>query len=157
VKDERLIEGSLPYVLRTAEETLAVNLSIAVNFAGRTVEEEVPDYPMAALRQLLRNAVLHRNYETSNSPVRLTWFRDRVEIQSPGGPYGQVTVGNFGTPGLTDYRNPLVAESMRALGFVQQFGAGLPLARRALEENGNPEMEFVVNDSNVLAIARSHG
>ena len=58
-----------------------------------------PDYPIVALQQLVRNAIMHRDYETSNAPVRITWFNDRIEIQNPGGPFGQVTCENFGTAG----------------------------------------------------------
>lgn len=154
VKDGRTIDGPLPQMMRVVEEVLGVNVSVAVDFAGRAVEEQVPDYPITALQQLVRNAVLHRTYEGTNAPVRLTWFSDRIEIQSPGGPYGQVTVENFGAPGVTDYRNPLLAEAMRALGFVQRFGVGIALARRALRENGNPPAELEPTDTHVLAVVR---
>ena len=108
----------------------------------------------AALQQLVRNAVMHRDYETSNAPVRLTWFDDRIEIQNPGGPYGQVTRDNFGQPGITDYRNPNVAEAMRNLGFVQRFGVGIEIARSTLRENGNPPPEYSVQDTHVLVTVR---
>ena len=58
------------------------------------------------------------------------WFWDRIEIQNPGGPYGQVTRANFGMPGITDYRNPHIAEAMKNLGYVQRFGVGISLARK---------------------------
>ncbi len=76
------------------------------------------------MQQLVRNAVLHRTYETTNAPVRVYWYSDRIEIHSPGGLYGQVNPENFGQPQVTDYRNPLLAEAMKALGFVQRFGVG---------------------------------
>ena len=41
------------------------------------------------------------------------WYDDRIEINSPGGPYGEVSAENFGQPGFVAYRNPLVAEAMR--------------------------------------------
>jgi len=82
---------------------------------------------------------------------RIYWFADRVEIYSPGGPYGQVTAANFGQPGAPDYRNPTLAEAMKALGFVQRFGLGIPLARRELSRNGNPSLEFQVEPTSVLA------
>ena len=41
-----------------------------------------------------------------------------------------MTVENFGQPGVTDYRNPNLAEALRALGFVQRFGAGIAIARK---------------------------
>jgi len=103
---------------------------------------------------LTRNAVMHRNYETSNAPTRITWFNDRIEIQNPGGPFGQVTVESFGKPGVTDYRNPTVAEVMRNLGFVQRFGVGISIARQELSDNGNPELEFVPDVNHVLAVVR---
>jgi len=84
------------------------------------------------LQQLLRNAVMHRTYEGTNAPVRLYWFDDRIEIHSPGGPYGVVNVANFGQPGACDYRNQVLAGVLKALGFVQRFGFGIAQARRAL-------------------------
>ena len=61
---------------------------------------------------------------------------------------------NFGRPGITDYRNPHLAEAMRNLGYVQKFGVGIALARRELEKNGNPPPEFAVDVSHVLAVLK---
>ena len=113
-----------------------------------------PDYPLVALQQLVRNAVLHRDYQTTNAPVRVTWFKDRIEMQNPGGPFGQVTRENFGKPGITDYRNPHLAEVLKTLGFVQRFGVGIQLARKQLHENGNPEIAFDVQENHVLVTVR---
>jgi predicted HTH transcriptional regulator len=100
------------------------------------------------------NAVLHRTYEGTNAPARITWFSDRIEIQNPGGPFGQVTRQNFSQPGITDYRNPHLAEAMKNLGYVQRFGIGIEMARKELEKNGNPPLEFVIEDAHVLVIVR---
>lgn len=99
-------------------------------------------------------AVLHRSYEGTNAPVRVYWFDDRIEILNPGGPYGNVTVQNFGEPGLADYRNPNLAEAMRVLGLVQRFGAGLTIARRELAANGNAPPAFDVSQTFVRATVR---
>jgi ATP-dependent DNA helicase RecG len=77
-----------------------------------------------------------------------------MEIHSPGGPYGNVTPENFGRPGVTDYRNPNLAEAMKVFGFVQGFGRGIAIARRELEKNGNPPPEFQVTSSAVLGILK---
>ena len=90
----------------------------------------------------MRNAVIHRNYEATASPVMLTWYSDRVEITSPGGTYGAVTAATFGQPRLTDARNPNLASAAKAMGFVQRFGSGLPRAAAALRANGNRPAEF---------------
>jgi ATP-dependent DNA helicase RecG len=104
---------------------------------------------------MVRNAVIHRTYEGTAAPVRLTWFSDRVEITSPGGPYGAVTLESFGEEGLTDYRNPTLGEAAKALGFIQRFGSGIPRARKALAENGNPAPEFRVEPTYVHVTVRS--
>lgn len=154
IKDQKEIDGPLPELLRTLDETLRVNISVASDLTAQPVELRHPDYPLVALQQLARNAVLHRNYEGTNAPVRINWFSDRIEIQSPGGPFGQVTRENFGKPGVTDYRNPHLAEAMKNLGYVQRFGVGIALASQELEMNGNPPLDFVVEDAYVLVIIR---
>ena len=118
-------------------------------------EQRTPLYPIAALQQIVRNAVMHRTYEATNAPIRVSWFNDRIEILSPGGAFGAVTAENFGVPGLTDYRNPNLAEAMKNLGYVQRFGAGIPMARKLLAETGHPELEFEVNSSYVRTTIKS--
>ena len=93
---------------------------------------------------------MHRNYESTTAPVRIYWYSDRIEIHNPGGPFGQVTKANFGQPGITDYRNPYLAEAMKVLGYVQRFGVGIQIARRELEKNGNPPPEFKIEDTNIM-------
>lgn len=152
--DERRITTSLPSLLRELDELLRLNIRTAVRIGDALRDSRHSDYPLAALQQLTRNAVLHRSYEGTAAPVRLTWYRDRVEIYSPGGPYGVVTVENFGQPGVTDYRNPILAEAMGALGYVQKFGAGLQITRRSLQENGNPAAEFTPDPAYVGVVVQ---
>lgn len=154
IKDQKEINGPLPDLLRQLDETLQLNISTATNITAQPVEIRHPDYPIVALQQLARNAILHRTYEGTNAPVRIYWFSDRIEIQNPGGPFGQVNATNFGTPGITDYRNPHIAEAMKNLGYVQRFGMGILLARKELEKNSNPPPEFSVEDAHVLIIVR---
>ena len=54
----------------------------------------------------------------------------------------------------TDYRNPLIAESMRVLGYVQRFGMGILLAKHELEQNGNPPPEFQFEPGSFLVTVR---
>jgi ATP-dependent DNA helicase RecG len=127
---------------------------VAVDLTSTPTEHRAALYPTPALQQLIRNAVLHRTYEGTNSPIRVTWFNDRIEISNPGGPYGVVTANSFGRPGVTDYRNPVLAEAMKTLGFVNRFGVGIQTARHALAQNGNPDLEFTIEPNWVLATVR---
>jgi ATP-dependent DNA helicase RecG len=152
VKDAAELSGPLPELLRAVEEKLQAHLETARDLTSGPTETAHPDYPMVALQQLTRNAILHRTYEGTAAPVRVSWFSDRIEILSPGGPYGLVNGNNFGRPGITDYRNPHLAEAMRNLGYVQKFGVGIALARQALLANANPPLDFRVEDTHVLAV-----
>ena len=150
VVDETLIDGPLTQVLRRLDEKLDAHNRIAVDIKSQNTETRSSPYPRAALQQLARNAIMHRSYENTNAPVRVYWFNDRIEIHNPGGPFGTVTAENFGRPGITDYRNPNIADAMKVLGFVQRFGVGIATAQAELKKNGNPPAKFQVEPSTVL-------
>ncbi|MCZ7648473.1 MAG: TetR family transcriptional regulator [Planctomycetota bacterium] len=130
---EHVVEGLdafLPFAIETAR----------IPLEGSMQHRDLPDYPESALRELVFNALMHRNYATSNAPIQIDWFSDRVEISNPGGLFGRVTRDNFDR--TTDYRNPAVAEAMRALKYVERYGVGIARVRAALERNGNPPPVF---------------
>lgn len=142
IVDAEDIRGAVSDVLRRLDDKLIAHNRVAVDLTSARTERRDSLYPVAALQQITRNAVMHRAYEATNAPARVTWFSDRVEALSPGGLYGSVNKDNFGSPGATDYRNPNLAEAMRTLGFVQRFGVGISLARRLLQEAGHPAPTF---------------
>ena len=155
IVDELVIDGTVTDVLRRIDEKLTSHNRVGIDIAAGTTEQRTPSYPLVALQQIVRNAVLHRSYEATNAPVRVTWYDDRIEVSNPGGPFGSVTQENFGSQGITDYRNPNLAEALRVLGFVQQFGVGIVMARRALESNGNPAPTFDVRSEAINVIVRA--
>jgi ATP-dependent DNA helicase RecG len=155
VIDEVKIGGTVVDQLRKIEEKLASHNRRSVDITAGPTDVRSILYPQAALQQIVYNAVLHRTYENTNAPVHVYWFNDRIEITSPGGPYGNVTPENFGQPGITDYRNPNLAEVLKTYGYIQAFGRGIATARREMERNGNPPIEFQTNQSTVLCILRS--
>jgi ATP-dependent DNA helicase RecG len=154
IADRRELVGPLPTVLRAMDELARSHIRVATRISGIDRETNRPDYPLDALQQLLRNAAMHRNYETSNAPIQWYWFSDRVEIHNPGGLFGRANSKTFGRPGGNDYRNPTLAAGLHALGYVQRFGYGVPLARKACRDNGNPEPEFTFEPGSFAAIVR---
>ena len=155
IADEEKISGAMADMLGRAETKLQSHNRVAMDITSGPTHQTSSPYPMPALNQILYNAVLHRTYEGTHSPVRVHWFDDRIEITSPGGPYGNVTKQNFAMSGYTDYRNPNVADMLSSLGFVQAFGRGIDLAREAMDKNGNPPLQFEVNDSLVSCTLRA--
>jgi ATP-dependent DNA helicase RecG len=154
IVDEERIDGTVLDVAKQLEAKLIAHNRVAVDLTTGFRESRSPVYPLPALQQVARNAILHRSYENTNAPVRVNWYNDRIEFLSPGGPYGTVTPENFGAPGVTDYRNPNLAEAMRVLGLVQRFGVGIATAQRELANNGNPPLAFTITANHVLVTVR---
>lgn len=102
-------------------------------------EETVSKYSYWATRELLMNAIMHRDYE-GNAPIQFYEYDNRIEIQNPGGLYGKVSPDNF--PNVSDYRNPFIAEAMKVLGYVNRFSRGVYRVQKELEENGNAQASF---------------
>gem|GEM_PF-2173718 len=76
-------------------------------------------------------------------PIRLYQFDDYIEVMNAGGLYGEARPENF--PSVNDYRNPLVAEAMRVMKYVNKFNRGVTRVQEMLKDNGNPSAEFDVN------------
>ena len=148
---DRRFSGDLLNVLRDIDSFMSLPTQSYPVAESALRERAETDYPQVAIRELLLNAVMHRSYE-SNAPVRFNWYDDRIEIQNPGGLYGMASPETF--PRQTDYRNPVIAEAMATLGYVNAFGRGVIRAQDALRRNGNPEAEFTFEPSHVLAIIR---
>lgn len=146
--DQAEISGDLFSVLREMETRARVLIHTTIQPVSALREKLHPNYPEIALRELLMNAVMHRNYE-SNTPIRFYHFSDHVEILSPGGLYGEATPENF--PTRNSYRNPIIAEAMKELGFVNRYGYGVQRAQDLLRQNGNPKAEFEFDEHTVMA------
>ncbi len=153
ITDQKIITGTVIDQVRELDLLVRTWNRTKADISG-PVRRDMSDYPEVAIRQLVRNAIMHRTYEVTNSPIRLSWFEDRIEILSPGGPFGIVTPQNFGSESLTDYRNPSLADAMKTMGIVERFGFGISVARETCAANGNPPPEFDARPTHVLAKLR---
>ena len=102
-------------------------------------EETRTDYPKSAIRELVMNAIMHRDYQ-GNAPIQFYQYADRLEIVNHGGLYGRARPENF--PNVSDYRNPIIAEAMKVLGYVNCYNRGINMVQRELEANGNGKADF---------------
>ena len=113
-------------------------------------EENVFNFSEWALREFLANSIIHRSYEI-NSPIRFYQFNNRIEIINPGSLYGNARPENF--PNVSDYRNSILAESMRVMGFVNRFNRGIATAQEELVKNGNEPATFDLKTFGVFGVS----
>ncbi|HSI82557.1 MAG: ATP-binding protein [Candidatus Methylacidiphilales bacterium] len=153
VLEQKQFTGNLMVLLRELDSFIGGKFTQKPIEDSALRERLVWDYPEKAMRELLVNAILHRDYQ-SNQPVRFYFFSDRIEIQNPGGLYGDARPENF--PRVNDYRNPVLAEAMVVLGYANRFGRGVARAQRNLEENGSPQAQFEYEGTHFLATVFKH-
>ena len=105
--------------------------------------EDVPEYPMRALREAITNAVMHRDYFEAGANVFVEIYDDRIEISNPGGLPKGLSREELGTRSVR--RNPLIADLLHRIGLVEKAGTGI---RRMIEDTKKhkcPEPKFTVN------------
>jgi ATP-dependent DNA helicase RecG len=116
------ITGTLPEQLYQAEAFFHSNIRRVVRLEG-LAHNEKPEYPADAVRELLVNAVAHRDYNVGGDCIHLRLFADRLEIQSPGGLPGPVNLNNLLEARFS--RNAVIAQVLADMGFVERLGYGL--------------------------------
>lgn len=133
------ITGTIPQLIARMERLHKERLAPGVLADGFRVEE-VPALPLFALREAIVNAVCHRDYSLVGANIQVRLFADRLEVQSPGGLPGPVTVENILTESYA--RNPRVADILRDLGYVERHGLGIDNMFTSMEESHLPPPEF---------------
>lgn len=137
---EKKFSGALVTELNSIDDFIKNNIIKERPIQGNSFQEDtIRNYPYWAFRELVMNAIMHRNYDT-NAPIYIYEFSNRIEILNPGGLYGDVNASNF--PNASDYRNVVVAEAMKTLGYVNRFNYGIKRAIEELNKNGNGDPDF---------------
>jgi ATP-dependent DNA helicase RecG len=131
--DSRRFEGPIPEMIKQAENYVLGAMRKAVLIDG-VFRRELPEYPLEALREALANAVAHRDYSpyVRGSYVQIRMFADRLEIQSPGGLFGNVTVENLEEEHST--RNVRLMRMMEDMHVVENRGSGISAMLQAMRE-----------------------
>ena len=121
-KDRREFSGSLFQQINEVYEFLDRNNATAASFDG-LLRVDKRDYPEAALREALLNAVAHREYAASGS-ILIKLFSDRMEFISPGGLISGLEIGDI-TSGYSVCRNQSLAAVFYRLNLIEAYGTGI--------------------------------
>ncbi|MBE2268432.1 MAG: putative DNA binding domain-containing protein [Anaerolinea sp.] len=134
------ISGTLPDQIRRAETFLGDHLRKGVNIGKTMARAEAYEYPMEAARELVVNAVAHRDYSISGDEIRLFLFRDRLEVTSPGGLPGPVTIDNIKDERFS--RNPVIVQVLSDMGFIERLGYGVDRVIALMRERRMQDPDF---------------
>lgn len=142
--DNKRIEGTISEMLEEAMVFCKRNMKIKTIIDTKTGKRnDRTEYPINAVREAILNALIHRDYSvhTEGTPIQINFFTDRLEIHSPGGLYGRMTVEQLGKA-RPDLRNPTLATMAESLNQAENRYSGIPTIRMEMKEYGLPEPEF---------------
>ncbi|MBI2231643.1 MAG: putative DNA binding domain-containing protein [Deltaproteobacteria bacterium] len=125
------IEESLRFVQRNTRTAYRIE---------KLRREDVPEYPMRALREAITNAVMHRDYFEAGANVFVEIYGDRIEVSNPGGLPKGLTRAELGTRSVR--RNPLIADLLHRIAFIEKAGTGIRRMREEARKTGCPEPTF---------------
>lgn len=154
--DNRRIEGTIPDMLSEALRFVRTNMKTRTVVDAVTGERtDVPEYPVEAVREIVLNALVHRDYSvhTEGMPIQISMFEDRMEVRNPGGLYGRLRIDQLGHV-QPDTRNPVLATAMETLGLTENRYSGIPTIRRLMSKAGLMPPEFVDAHDSFLCVLR---
>jgi ATP-dependent DNA helicase RecG len=141
--DNKRISGTIPEMLEGAMAFVHRNIRVRtiIDESGRRTDKT--EYPLKAIREVILNALIHRDYSThtENSPIRILFFLDRLEVENPGGLYGRLTLAELGKVGA-DTRNPAIAMALETLIDTENRFSGVPTIRQEMQTAGLPAPVF---------------
>ena len=152
--NNKRIEGTLQMMLSESIAFCLRNMKIRTVIDSATGERtDIPEYPIEAIREAVLNALIHRDYShfTEGTPIQINFFSDRLEIRSPGGLYGRMTVEDLGKA-RPDLRNPALAAMSEFLLHTENRYSGIPTIRREMAALGLPAPVFVNQRNEFIVI-----
>jgi ATP-dependent DNA helicase RecG len=142
--DRRDLHGPLYQLVDDAEQFIYRHMKV-----GRRIEGfagvEYREYPQAAVRETIVNAVVHRDYSRRGQSIRIFMFDDRIEVYSPGTlPPGVSLEKMRRLEPQSVQRNPIIVGVLRDLGsrYIERLGTGIRRMAQAMTEHGLPRPHF---------------
>jgi ATP-dependent DNA helicase RecG len=153
--DNRAFEGPIPEMISQAEQYVMAAMRKSSLIEG-LFRRDVPEYPQVALREAIANAVVHRDYSSyvRSTPIDVKMFADRLEVRSPGGLHGNVTLESIEDEHST--RNARLMRMMEDLHIVENRGSGIRAMVRALREANLEPPWFDDRRASFLVTFRNH-
>ena len=146
------IPGPLAHVITRTHDILNEELHLGAVVRGLKREEQWT-YPPMAIREALVNAVAHRDYRLSGRAIEVKMYADRLEISSPGGLPGYITLDNIVDEHFS--RNPRIVNGLYQWGHIEELGMGVDLMLEEMVNAGHPPPQFGAREASFTVTFRS--
>ncbi len=145
--DNKRIEGTIDEMLDSALQFVKSNMRTSTIIDPATGKRtDKTDYPLTAVREILLNALVHRDYSihTEGMPIQLIMYDNKLEVKNPGGLYGRLRIDQLGKT-QPDTRNPMLATAMETMNLTENRYSGIPTIRAEMQNAGLPAPVFEDN------------
>jgi len=139
ILDRKDFDGGIVADIEEALRFIERNTRMAYRIE-RLRREEIPEYPLAALREAITNAVMHRDWFNEGANVFVEIYTDRIEVSNPGGLPKGMLPSDLGHKSVR--RNPLIADLLHRIEFIEKAGTGIKRMRDEARAQGCPEPTF---------------
>ena len=139
VLDRKDFDDSIVADIEDAMRFIERNTRTAWRIEGLQ-RQNIPEYPMNALREAITNAVMHRDWFIEGANVFVEIYTDRIEVSSPGGLPNGMKLSDFGHKSVR--RNALIADLLHRIDFIEKAGTGIKRIRDEAHAQGCPEPLF---------------
>ena len=148
LKFQETAEGNLIQLLHEVPDILNKKFfTKAVNFEG-LLRIEKGEYPVAALREILLNALVHRDYMGSTIQIRM--YDSRFSCWNEGLLPQGLSLESLKRQHPSHPRNPLIADLCFKGGYIDAWGRGILKILQSRKEAGLPEPEIIEQDGGIL-------
>ena len=138
--ERAFVEGTVLDQVSGATDFIFKHMRVAMRIESFQ-RHDLTEYPISVVRELLINALVHRDYSVP-APIRVEMFFDRWEITSPGRLLGGLTASILGRASERLTRNPRIADAARIFEYSEGLGIGLARISKKLEQAEYPPLEF---------------
>ena len=139
ILDRKDFDGGVVADIQDAMRFIERNTRTAYRIEGLR-RQNIPEYPMDAVREAVTNAVMHRDWFFDGANVFVEIYTNRIEVISPGGLPKGLTLADLGHMSIR--RNPLIADLLHRIDFIEKAGTGIRRIRDRAREQDCPEPEF---------------
>ena len=139
VLDRKDFDGGIVADIEDAMRFIERNTRTAWRIEGLR-RQDIPEYPMNALREAITNAVMHRDWFIEGANVFVEIYTDRIEVSSPGGLPKGMKLSDLGHKSVR--RNALIADLLHRIDFIEKAGTGIKRIRDEARAQGCPEPLF---------------
>lgn len=141
--DDRMLNCNLFDAVEETMKYLIGQIKVAYEITGRTTQRtEIFEYPLPALREIVLNTLIHRDY-TSSVDVQIKIFDQKITFFSPGGLFDKQTIEALKTDNYQAYtRNKLIAEAFYLAGDIEKYGTGYTRIRNEIKDYPTMSFEF---------------